>query len=1802
MNAPDEVTARRPRSRPGAPAGRDAASERAGAAEVAGPDLARLEKHLGDLAVETEIARTTRAAVFRVRLGRRDDRPVALKIALQPSDRDDLARFRHEARLLSEVRHPNVIEVHEVGVLDGGFPFLVMDLVEPFRPPDAPDAETLYDVAIQAAAGLAHIHHHRVVHLDVKPGNFGVSPGGGPEGGRLRILDFGLAQTLLGPLDRSIRGTLAYTAPEVLLQDRFDHRADLYSLGLTLFEIATGTLPSAGGDREAILHHLGGERPDLAAARPDLPAELAAIVDRLLRRDPRERFASAGRLLEALGRAAGREIDPGELTLGTGGVLASRLIGRGEAVERLTAELEATRRGEGLTLVVEGPEGSGKSRLLREFRLLASIEGARVELGRASADGGRPLQPFLEILDRLGLEIGTGAAEAPTGAPGDPRARFRTFREIARKLEEASRARLAGEDGGPLVLLIEDLHLAGRESRELLAFLASDLGAGGSRAPVMIVASRRPAETAEPDELPVLRLPPLAAADTVALTDASLGVEEPGSLPDPLYAWLHEAGEGQPGKVQQLLCHLIDRGDLVYRRGEWKPRRAALARLAEQDGAEALDRRRLGVLDEGPRDLLEAAAVTGEPFRASTLAEVVERPVEEIWSPLTELVDQGFLERWIDPEGATYAIAGSRLRDGLYTALEPGRRTELHRRLGELLARRVDDGAGELTARAAEHLWRSGERVASLPYLIRAARDAVAIHGHAEAAILFGRAAEAAAAADDPEAERAARGGRARALALAGHAGRALREYQRLLDEPAGAPAQERARWQLEKARLHGRLGEHAAALAGFESGLAELAPEPEGPVGDEGRTELAIELLHGKAVALRDLGRPVEAFDTARGALRRASRALRGAPRARLARQRALLVNTLAMMFFARGDWRRAGRLAHFGLRGALAPRTRAAPGSAGDPRSDPHAALLLRNTLAMVRWKTGDFDAASALYADNLAAADELNDPWVQLTSLNNLGVLRCSRGRWTEARGLLSRALEMNRRLGAREGEALARINLGEVEEILGDWRRARRHATRALALLESSGDSADRVAAQLLLASLARKSGETEEAERRIEEAGAGAEEAGDEDLAVQVLLQRGLLEIDRGLLDRARADLDQALDRARASGTEELLGRILAARAELALETRDRDGAGRAIAEAREVADALEDRLARGRLLALEAQRAALPDPADPDRPHEPDALFAEAVAVLEEVEAPYEVARALYAWGLRTWSLEPALDKLERALERFETLGAEPDAARARGAIARIREHGRAAGVHGAGAPGGAGPADGTLVEVMKVINSSLDQDEVMNRTMDLALERLGGERGMIVLQDPLTRELEVAVARNLGERDETEDRKLSESVVRRVIESNEPVLAVDAPADRRFAGAESIIASHILSILCVPLAIRSRLAGAIYVDHCKSKHLFSQGDLDFLTAFADGAAVAIENARLFGQLAEARRRLESENESLKREIFASHHLGSLIGKSRAIEELKATLERVAQSTSTVLIRGESGTGKGLVARIIHNVSPRREGPFVQFNCAALPETLVESELFGHERGAFTGATDRKPGRFELADGGTIFLDEIGKVSRAVQAKLLRVVEDKEFERVGGTKTQRSDVRIIAATNLDLERAIAENEFREDLYYRLNIIPIVLPPLRERREDLPYLAQHFVRRIGRDLGQAPRELDPSVLRLFEEHAWPGNVRELEAAIHRALVLSSRPRLGPEDFQWIAAAGGSVEAHAEAAAHAAVPEDLAEGGYQRAMDAFDRELVRAALTTCDGKIRETARMLGIARNTLKSKLDKYELKS
>jgi DNA-binding NtrC family response regulator len=312
------------------------------------------------------------------------------------------------------------------------------------------------------------------------------------------------------------------------------------------------------------------------------------------------------------------------------------------------------------------------------------------------------------------------------------------------------------------------------------------------------------------------------------------------------------------------------------------------------------------------------------------------------------------------------------------------------------------------------------------------------------------------------------------------------------------------------------------------------------------------------------------------------------------------------------------------------------------------------------------------------------------------------------------------------------------------------------------------------------------------------------------------------------------------------------------------------------------------------------------------------------------------------------------------------------------------------------------------------------------------------------------------------------------------------------------------------------------------------------------------------------------------------------NHYG-LVGRSRAVLDVIKRAELVADSRSTVLLTGETGTGKELVARAIHARSAQRDMPLIKINCAAIPETLLESELFGHVRGAFTGATFTKKGRFALADGGTIFLDEIGTITLAVQAKLLRVLQDREFEPLGSERTQKVDVRVVAATNRDLRQMVGAGKFQEDLFYRLNVIPIAIPPLRDRREDIPLLVEHFLRRFARDSGKRIDSVEPLVIAELERYDWPGNVRELENTIERAVVLATGPRL-TRDTLWLM---GAV---------AAPPSGLPSQRLHANLEWAERETIRRALEQAGGVKKDAAELMGISQRALSHYLQKYRIDS
>ena len=414
------------------------------------------------------------------------------------------------------------------------------------------------------------------------------------------------------------------------------------------------------------------------------------------------------------------------------------------------------------------------------------------------------------------------------------------------------------------------------------------------------------------------------------------------------------------------------------------------------------------------------------------------------------------------------------------------------------------------------------------------------------------------------------------------------------------------------------------------------------------------------------------------------------------------------------------------------------------------------------------------------------------------------------------------------------------------------------------------------------------------------------------------------------------------------------------------------------------------------------------------------------------------------------------------------------------------------------------------LYDVGNTINATVGLPSLFEQVLASIFEVVPAERGAILLWEEDERRWAPAAIHTRAPADASDEIAVSRSIIEEALATGEPVFSPDARADERFASSESIEAFTIRSAICCPLMVREQRLGVIHLDTRRAAGAFTGDDVRLVGAIANQAAIAIANARLHDTL-------RRENLSLRRALGTRH---CIVGSGAAMRRIMGLVRRVSQTDATVLLRGESGTGKEVAARTIHALSARRDRLFVCVNCAAMPEALLESELFGHEKGAFTGAIERRVGRFERADGGTIFLDEIGEMSPGTQAKILRVLQEQEFQRVGGTEPLRVDVRLIASTNRDLEAAIEQQLFRQDLYYRIRVIEIELPPLRERLEDIDELCAHFLGEVAREMGRQAPEAAPETLAVLKTYPWPGNVRELRNVLERAMVLGMGPRLLP----------------------------------------------------------------------------------
>jgi Nif-specific regulatory protein len=471
------------------------------------------------------------------------------------------------------------------------------------------------------------------------------------------------------------------------------------------------------------------------------------------------------------------------------------------------------------------------------------------------------------------------------------------------------------------------------------------------------------------------------------------------------------------------------------------------------------------------------------------------------------------------------------------------------------------------------------------------------------------------------------------------------------------------------------------------------------------------------------------------------------------------------------------------------------------------------------------------------------------------------------------------------------------------------------------------------------------------------------------------------------------------------------------------------------------------------------------------------------------------------------------------------------------------------------------------LLKISRVVHAIRDLEELQAQLLDLIFEVVPAGRGAILLGDGANSEFSSLYART-RQAGQHQLVRVSRTVAHHVLKENVAILGVDIAASDALRDVESLAVSEVRSLLCVPLSVFDRTIGCIYLDSTTTVNRFQEDHLQLMAAIAGISAVALDNAR-------RSQWLEQENQRLSLEIRQEQNL---VGESARVKEIFQFLARVGPTDSTVLIEGESGTGKELAARALHRNSHRNQKPFVAINCAAIPETLLESELFGHERGAFTGAASQKKGKLEVAEGGVVFLDEIGELAPALQVKLLRVLQEREFERVGGTHPIKIDVRVIAATNRDLDDAVRKREFRQDLYYRLAVVKLTMPPLREHREDIPMLTRHFIQKNAKRCKVKAKPVSREAMAALVSYDWPGNVRELENAIERALVMGSSDTILLEDLP-------------ESLVEQQPSGGMSEGRYHAGVKELKKSLIMNAVEQTRGNYIEAAAVLGVHPNYL-----------
>ncbi|MFT7623919.1 MAG: transcriptional regulator with GAF, ATPase, and Fis domain/transposase-like protein, partial [Myxococcota bacterium] len=1518
----------------------------------------------------------------------------------------------HEFRLRAGLDHPNVASVRDFGIPADGTAWFTQQLVSG---PDLLEAgrsaafERILEWMVGVLRGCVYLHGRGVLHRDIKPENILVGSDGRP-----RIVDFGISRAPEQAELHGVSGSLGYTAPELLEGAPPDASVDLYAVGLTFYHVLARELPAPG----APLTPLHGLRPDAAPW-------FDTLLARLCHRDRTQRFAHAVAVIDAIVQHSGIRF-----TRETPETIEARI--RGGALQGRQAALQAIDRGldQRGAILVQGPAGIGKTRLLRAWRTERQLCGGTV------VDAA--LDTMLQTaITRLGAthptvrrhadvvaRLSGGDADHPM--PSRPRDGILRDREAVLELLAAGLppgAVLVLDDvdraDEPTVAVIDALLAAGRTALVLTA-RAVDQGTGAALIGRWVAGG----------QLEVVRLEALPE-ETVAAIIADAFDGSTGVATD-LAARIWRAGEGNPRFVEEVLSGLVEQGTL--RRGDdggWLVESAETLPVPEQ--LVDVCSQRIAALDEETRRLLVGLAVAERPVPQGALGELAGQ------AALATLLERSLIRQTDGPLGVAEP-AHDGVRRAAVRSLTPDALRQARIEVADAVERAIDLPDARPADLLARLLVDAGEPDRAVGYMAGAAR-------------------------------------RARDRWDVGAATAWLTELDSILSRPdVEAPeglAVETLRGLAAMLRFSGHTDEHSVCLDRLS-----LVAQMSGDTGllyeatalkaifwfDRRRYDLARQIAAGHLAGSRDIGD-------------------------RLAPARFLWV--LAMAACAEGDLTFALDLSDEALEQL---------GDATDPE-----ALDLRVQSQINRGnvfgRQGRLDRAAGAFERALSLSRRHDLVSSSIVATMNLGICHAMQCRYGPALEHFDRARSDAQRLGWVEMGHMLQANQAEVERNLGLWTLA---ADRAGGLVRADVGAAAHVAASArCTVALSRAAlGDVRAGNRQIEAARGGGTSARLSMAEAAVRLAEGTNE--------ARNLAVAALESATEAGAPHEVALALARLAQLALG----DGVPEralALVEDAFVRSESGHREVREGLIELLYTRArtclALGDTANAAT------MVERAVEELSRqcVELRGAVREAFLAIPLHAELVREGQRLLGR-LPGFAAQVAPVDEGtthQLKEVLALTRRLTRAAGL-------------GAVVELVldcMLRYGHLDRACLLTR-QEQGFASLGARRAG---QAPLEPDALRPAAHLLDAATRTRRATTEHDASR----STSPGLAA-----ARF------------HCLAVPLCYGDRVVGAVYLESEAGDPGLEDHRRLLLESVADQAAMAVQyhlqldeierlrrhaqadltrtRARL-AQEAARRERAERAVEAERREIKLRYSYDQIIHRSQAMREVLAQVDRVVDRKITVLVNGESGTGKELIARALHYSGPRAGGPFVAINCGAIPNNLIESELFGHVRGAFTGAHKDRRGHFELAHRGTLFLDELGEIAPDVQVRLLRVLETAEVTPVGSSRRIKVDVRIVAATNKDLRQEVAEGRFREDLLYRINAVTLTLPPLRDRPEDIELLLLHFTAAIGRDRGEPAARFSPGLLERFAAHSWPGNVRELRNVVEYATLFADGGEV-PEDLK------------------------------------------------------------------------------